>query len=156
MGGNMMQLKEILKKYPVQKDYLLEILLDVDESKENHFISEEEVKEIAKYLGTKESHVCSVMSFYTLLSDKERGKYIIQICKDVPCYLNDDFNLLETVLTYLGIGLDETTDDKQFTVEYTSCIGCCDDSPAMRINHETFNGLTKEKTINVLESLKVK
>ena len=149
-----MQLKEILNKYPVRKDYLLEVLLDVDESKENHFISDNEITEIASYLETKESHVCSVMSFYTLLSNKERGKYIIQICKDVPCYINDDFNLVETVTNHLGVNLNETTSDQLFTVEYTACIGCCDDAPAMRINHETYTGLTKEKAISILDNLK--
>ena len=149
-----MQLKEILKRYPVRKDYLLEVLLDVDENKENHFISENEITEIASYLGTKESHVCSVMSFYTLLSNHARGKYIIQICKDVPCFLNDDFNLVQTITDYLGVTLNETTKDKLFTVEYTACIGCCDESPAMRINHETYTSLTKEKAISILNSLK--
>jgi NADH-quinone oxidoreductase subunit E len=96
------------------------------------------------------------MSFYTLLSNEERGKYIIQVCKDVPCYLNDDFNLLETVTEFLGISLGETTKDKLFTVEYTACIGCCDDSPAMRINHETYTGLTKGKAITILEMYKEK
>jgi len=146
-----MQLKEVLKKYPKEKDYLLEILIDVDQQKEDHFISEDEIHSISKYLNVKESHICSVMSFYTLLSTKPRGKHIIQICKDVPCYLNDSFNVVETVKDFLKIDMNETTADKLFTVEFTACIGCCDEAPAMRIDHETYTNLTKGKVITILE-----
>ena len=149
-----MPVKEILSSYPRKKDYLLEILIDIDEAKDNHFVSEEDITEIADYLDTRESHICSVMSFYTLLSTSPRGKYIIQICKDVPCYLNDSFNVLETVEDFLGIKLGETTSDKLFTIEFTACIGCCDEPPAIRINHETYTNLTKGKVITLLEEYK--
>lgn len=146
--------QEILAKYPKRKDYLLEILIDVDEKKEDHYVSEEEIISIAEYLGVKESHVCSVMSFYTLLSTEPRGKYIVQICKDVPCYLNDSFNLPETVKDFLEVEMGETTKDKLFTVEFTACIGCCDEAPAMRINGDTYTNLSKGKVIMLLEEYK--
>ncbi len=148
-----MQLKKILDNYPKRKDYLLEILLDLDQEKENHFISEEEIQRIGSYLSVKDAHICSVMSFYTLLSTEPRGKYIIQICKDVPCYLNDDFNVLETVKDFLGVDLGETTKDGLFTIEFTACIACCDESPAMRINGETYTNLTKGKVITIIEGI---
>ena len=148
-----MPVKEILSSYPKQKDYLLEILIDIDEKKENHFVSEEDITVIADYLGTKESHICSVMSFYTLLSTSPRGKYIIQICKDVPCYVNDTFNVIDTISEFLGIQVGETTKDRLFTLEFTACIGCCDEAPAMRINHQTYTNLTKGKVILILEEL---
>ncbi|AIO19711.1 NADH-quinone oxidoreductase subunit E [Candidatus Izimaplasma bacterium HR1] len=149
-----MILSEVLKKYPQQKDYLLEILIDVDKMKDDHYVSESEISRIADYLGTKESHICSVMSFYTLLSTEPRGKYIIQICKDVPCYLNDTFNVVDTVCDFLGVDMGGTTEDNLFSVEFTACIGCCDDAPAMRINDTTYNGLSKGKVITILEGYK--
>ena len=149
-----MKLKEIFMRYPIEKDYLIEILLDVDENKDTHFITEEEISLIAKHLSIKESHVCSVMSFYTLLSTNPRGKYIIQICKDVPCYLNDAFNVLETVKDFLNLEMNGTTDDGLFSLEFTACIGCCDEAPAMRINHDTYTNLSKGKVITILEDYK--
>ena len=152
-GGNKMLLEKVLDKYPKRKDYLLETLIDVDQEKENHFISESEITRIADYFNIKESHVCSVMSFYTLLSTKPRGKYVIQVCKDVPCYLNDSFNVVDTVCDFLNIEMGGTTEDMLFTVEYTACIGCCDDAPAMRINQDTYTALSKGKVIMILEGI---
>jgi len=150
-GGNKMLLEKVLNNYPKRKDYLLESLIDVDEKKDNHCITKEEIKRIANYFEIKESHVCSVMSFYTLLSIEPRGKYIIQVCKDVPCYLNDSFNVVETISEFLGIEVDGTTEDGLFSLEFTACIGCCDEAPAMRINHQTYTNLTKGKVMIILE-----
>jgi len=90
------------------------------------------------------------MSFYTLLSTEPRGRYIIQVCKDVPCYLNDRFNVLRTIEDILGIRLGDTTPDQQFSLEDTACIGCCDEAPAMRINHELYTNLTEDKVYAIL------
>lgn len=149
-----MILQKILESYPVSEDYLLEILIDIDKQKENHFISEEEISIISNHLGIKESHICSVVSFYTLLSATPRGKYIIQICKDVPCYLNDDFNVLKTVENELNINVNDTTRNNTFTLEHTACIGCCDEAPAMRINDKTYTNLTKKKVIDIINDYK--
>jgi len=149
-----MMLQKILDSYPVSVDYLLEILIDVDKRKDNHFISEKEIEIISKHLGIKESHVCSVVSFYTLLSTTPRGKYIIQICKDVPCYLNDDFNVLKTVENELNIKVNDTTRNNRFTLEFTACIGCCDEAPAMRINDTIYTNLTKEKVVTIINDYK--
>ena len=58
-----MMLQKILDSYPVSVDYLLEILIDVDKRKDNHFISEKEIEIISKHLGIKESHVCVLYLF---------------------------------------------------------------------------------------------
>ena len=90
-------LKEVLQKYAKHEDQLLEILLECQMIKSDHFISKEDITEIAKYLSIPESKVCSVLSFYTFFSDKPRGKYIIQVCKDIPCYISSDVDILRII-----------------------------------------------------------
>ncbi len=150
-----MLLKSILEKYPSSKDYVIEILLDYQASKDTNYISEEEIIRIAKHLNTSNSHIYGVMSFYTLLSNgTPRGKNIIQVCNDVPCYLNDETNVLKTIERELGIKVTETTKDQLFTLEHTSCIGCCDEAPAMRINDKVFTNLSDKKIVEILSKIK--
>ncbi len=145
-----MQLREILGKYPKTEDYLIEILLDYQKTKIHHYLSEEELKEIAEHLNISESKVSSVMTFYTLFSMKPKGQYVIQICHDVPCYVNDQNSILKTLTNLLNIQVGETTEDKMFTLEYTSCLGACDKAPAMRIGEKTFTALTPNKVKAIL------
>ncbi|MCF7925526.1 MAG: NAD(P)H-dependent oxidoreductase subunit E [Candidatus Izimaplasma sp.] len=149
-----MNLQKILEKHAFQKDHLIEILIDLQNEKTYKFVTEEEVSLIADALKVPVSHVCGVMSFYTLLSFDERGKYIIQVCKDVPCYLNDDFNVLTTIEKALDISCGDTSKDQFFTLEQTACLGCCDEAPAMRINNKVYTKLTKAKVLRILEEYK--
>ncbi len=141
-----MQLNELLAKYPKTEDYLIEILLDYQQYKTHHDLTEEELKTISKYLNIKESKVSSVMTFYSLFSLKPKGQYVIQVCHDVPCHVNKQGSILSTLENMLGISIGETTGDKMFTLEYTSCLGACDKAPAMRIGEKTFTNLTPDKT----------
>ena len=96
------------------------------------------------------------MSFYTLLSNEPRGQYIIQVCKDVPCYLNDDFNALQVIEEKLHIHLGEVTSDGLFSLEQTACIGCCDEAPAIRINQDIYTNLSKDKIVKILDGIRGK
>ena len=42
-----MNIEQIIQSYPAKSEYLVELLLDIDEQKQEHFVSEEEVKMIA-------------------------------------------------------------------------------------------------------------
>jgi NADH-quinone oxidoreductase subunit E len=150
-----MILKEILQKYPKKEDQLIEILLDYQSVKSNHYISKEDIIEIATYLSIPESKVCSVLFFYTFFSDKPRGKHIIQVCKDIPCYVSSNVDILKIIEKELGIRVNETTPNQQFTLEYTSCLGCCDVGPAMRINDKIFTHLTADKIKAILSEYRV-
>ena len=151
-----MLLDEIVSKYPKKEDSLIEILLEYQATKESHYISNEEISFIAQYVNVTESKVCSVLSFYTFFSNKPRGKYVIQICKDVPCYVSDSKNILQTLEDILGITIGETTPNQMFTIEQTSCLGSCDKAPAIRINQKTFSNLTPNKVKAIISEYKGK
>ncbi|MFW6319762.1 MAG: NAD(P)H-dependent oxidoreductase subunit E [Bacillota bacterium] len=149
-----MNLSEVLDKFPKRQDYLIEILLTYQKTKQSHHFTENELKDIAAHLDIPESQVCSVVSFYSFFSTVPRGKYIIQICHDIPCHLNDDFNVLDTLKDLLGIALGETTNDALFTLEHTSCLGQCDKSPAIRINDKVYGNLTRNKLKAIIAEYK--
>ena len=46
--------------------------------------------------------------------------------------------------------MGETTKDGLFTLEHTSCLGCCEMSPAMRIDDELYGNLTADKLFSII------
>lgn len=151
-----MQLKSVIDKYGRSSENLIHILLEYQSGKESNFISEDEVKQVAEELGVTQSRVYSVITFYSLFSTTPRGKYVIQVCSDVPCYVNGSVDVLKEIENILGISPGETTKDRIFTVERTSCIGCCDMSPAMRIGEELYGNLTSEKIAKTISQYRRK
>lgn len=150
----MILLKEILSKYPKEQEYLIEILLEYQTSKKNHYISSEDVARIAEHLDIPESQICSVISFYTLLSMTPKGKYVIQLCHDVPCFVNDTQSIYDKLVELLKIQDGETTEDNLFTLEIAECLGCCNEAPAMRINNNVYTSLTPAKVEKIIEGLR--
>ncbi len=51
----------------------------------------------------------------------------------------------------LGIQFGETTGDKMFTLEMSSCLGVCGVAPAMMINDEVYGNLTPQRIREILE-----
>lgn len=145
-----MSVQEVLSRFPAEATYLLEILLEVQHHKPHHDLTEEEMKSIAEYLKVSESKVSSVVSFYSLFSMKPKGEYVIQVCHDIPCYVNKQPSIVETLKTLLHLDIGETSPEGMFTLEYTSCLGACDKAPAMRVGEKTYTHLTPDKVKAIL------
>ena len=147
-----MKLSDIIARHGRSPENLIHILLDYQGSKDSNYISEEEVKLVANELSVTESRVYSIITFYSLFSTKPRGKYIIQVCEDIPCYVNGSVNIVEELEECLRIRMGETTPDGIFTLEHTSCLGCCDMSPAIRIGDEMYGNLTPERISDIISA----
>jgi len=146
--------KRILRKYLPKRDNLLYILHSLQDANPQNYITSEDVKAVAEYLGISVSEVESVISFYTMLSRKPRGRYIIKFCDSPTCHLLGGGKVLEEIKETLSIHVGETTKDGLFTLEMTSCLGACGVAPAMMINDEIYGNLTPSKAREIIESYK--
>ena len=93
-------------------------------------------------------------TFYSFLKMKKGGKYTIKVCNSPTCYLHHSENILTVFGNLLGISIGEVTKDGKFSLEKTSCIGCCDQTPAALINDELHTHLTEEKIKELLAQCK--
>lgn len=145
-----MQVKELIDKKEKTPDKLVGILLEYQQTKNRNYLTKEDLKAVAEEMGLPESRVYSVATFYSLLSTEPRGKHVIQICKDVPCYVSGAFNVRDELEKALKISMGETTKDGLFSLEYTSCLGYCDIAPVMRIDQKIYGNLTSEKLVEII------
>jgi NADH-quinone oxidoreductase subunit E len=63
-------------------------------------------------------------------------------------------SLYEYVSKKLGISFGETTTDKRYTLLPVSCLGDCDNAPAIMINNDHYNRVTIEKLDEILDLYK--
>jgi hypothetical protein len=66
------------------------------------------------------------------------GKYFIQVCTTTPCELCGASDVVKTITSHLGIGLNETTRDGLFTLVEVECLGACVNAPMMQINDDFY------------------
>ncbi len=118
------------------------------------YISEQSVKALSRELGVSGIQIYEVITFYSFLSHKPKGKYVIRVCHSPSCYLKGSTNLFEELEKLLMIKVGGITDDGKFSIEYTSCIGCCNESPAILINNIPYTKLTPEKLSKIIKKCK--
>jgi NADH-quinone oxidoreductase subunit E len=135
--------------YPTKRSVLVPTLLYAQD--EIGYLSEEVIQEIARRLELTELDVRNVISYYSMLTTKPRGKYNVQVCTNIACMLRGGEELFAHCRKKLGIGHKQTTEDGRFTLEEVECIGACSWAPAVQVNYDFHENLTVEKLDKVLD-----
>jgi NADH-quinone oxidoreductase subunit E len=145
---------EMIGHYPTRRSVLVPTLLYAQD--EVGFLSDEVIQEIAGRLELTELDVRNVISYYSLLVTKPRGKYNVQVCTNIACMLRGGEELLTHCKKKLGIGHKGTTPDGIFSLEEVECIGGCSWAPAVQVNYDFHENLTPEKMDKILDEYKKK
>jgi NADH-quinone oxidoreductase subunit E len=141
---------EMLTHYPTKRSVLVPTLLYAQD--EVGFLSGEVISELATRLELTELDVRNVISYYSMLTTKPRGKYNVQVCTNIACLLRGGEELLQHCEKKLGIRHKGTTPDGLFSLEEVECIGACSWAPAAQVNYDFHENLTNEKMDEVLEA----
>jgi len=116
------------------------------------YLSRETMAGVAGQSDLPLNSVYGVASFYAYLPVFPVGKNVIKVCNCLPCEMKDVPAVVEGISREIGIGPGQTTPDGKFTLELVSCIGACDQAPAMMINDKLYGDLTAEKIAGILKS----
>ncbi len=114
-------------------------------------ISDFAMQVITDALDIHPVEVYSVVSFYHFLDEKPKGHFVIRLCQTLSCDMQGKESVARQLRSDLGIDFGETTSDGMFSLEWTNCIGMCDQGPAMLVNESVFTTVTAEKVHEVIE-----
>ena len=140
---------EMLNHYPTKRSALVPTLLYAQD--EVGHLSDEVIREIAGRVELTELEVRNVISYYSMLTTKPRGRYNVQVCTNIACLLRGGEQILDHCKMKLGIGNKQTTPDGLFSLEEVECIGACSWAPAVQVNYDFHEKLTPEKMDRVLK-----
>lgn len=133
---------------------LMNILWQAQE--EHGYLSEHVLKQIAIEQNIPIAKLYGMVNFYTMFRTTPQGKYVIEICSSPSCVLNGSNTLEEVLKKEIGARTGQTSKDGLFTLYKTSCIGCCDEAPAMLINGKPYTKLTEERIKQIIKKLREK
>ena len=143
---------EMVTYYPTKRSALVPTLLYAQD--EVGFLSDEVISELAGRLDLTELEVRNVISYYSMLTTKPRGKFNVQVCTNISCLVRGGEKILHHCAEKLGVGHRGTTPDGLFTLEEVECIGACSWAPAAQVNYDFHENLTVEKMDAILEGYK--
>jgi len=146
------EIDEILSRYPVKRSALIPLLYLAQ--REQGYVTEAAMKEIAQLLKLTPPQVYETVTFYTVLNLKPVGKFHMQVCKSLMCALAGSDTVIGWIKTKLGIAPGESTPDGLFTLSAVECLASCGTAPMMQINDDYYERLTEEKLDRILADLK--
>ena len=118
------------------------------------WLSPEAIQRVSHRLGLSPAQVKSTASFYTMFKLAPKGKYCIQVCEGLSCYLVGGSDpIIQYISEHLNIKPGETTPDGKFTLEVVQCLAACGSAPAFRINDELYENVTFSQIHELLSRL---
>ncbi|MCA9907691.1 MAG: NAD(P)H-dependent oxidoreductase subunit E [Anaerolineae bacterium] len=137
------RIEKHLSKYPDKRSAVMPLLYIVQE--EYGWVSPEGIREVADICEMDATQVKSIAGFYTMYSEKPKGKFWLQVCTDMPCALRGADEFHKELKEYLNVKEGGTTEDGMFTVEHVMCLAACDKAPMLQCNFHFHENLDMEK-----------
>ena len=145
------QVEDLLSRYPRPQAALLPVLHCLQ--KERGFLSPQDEQWVAERMGLTPVQVKEVVTFYTMFRRQPAGKYHLQVCSNLSCWLAGGDDLLAYLESRLGIKVGETSPDGRFTLSQVECLGACDEAPCLMVNLDYHTGLDRNKIDRLLGEL---
>lgn len=149
------QIDHWVAKYPAdqKQSAVMAALQIVQDESADHCLTPGLIEAVALYLEMPVIAVQEVATFYSMYEHKPVGKYKVCVCTNISCKLKGSDAIMDHLHHKLGIGLNETTADKKFTLKEVECLGACIGAPMCQINKDYHENLTPEKLDTLLDEL---
>ena len=146
------EIDTVLSRYHEKRSAVLPLLYIAQD--EYGHLTDAAIREVADILELPSTDVFEVVGFYTLFYDKPVGRWVLQVCDDVPCCFLGAEQIVADLENKLGIKTNQTTDDGMFTLQRVKCPADCDHAPLLQANLEYYRNLTSDKVDALLTELR--
>ncbi len=152
---NLKTIEAIIAKYPAGRQQSAVMpLLDLAQRQHDGWLPRAAMDKVAEILGMPTIRVYEVATFYTMYNLKPVGKFHVQVCTNLPCWLRGSDAVADVCKNTLGIGFGETTKDGLFTLTEVECLCSCVNAPLVQINDDFYEDLDAGSTLKILNQLK--
>ena len=133
------------------RDQLLPILQRLQDEK--GFISDSDMQRIADRLGIHPVEVYSVVTFYSFLNIEKPGEHVIYVSDCISGVMAGSDKIVKEFEKKLNIKVGGTTEDKNFTLKKTSCIGMCEHAPAIFVDGKLIGNVTLNDVDGIIKGV---
>ena len=138
--ANLAVAREIIGRYPVAKSAVIPLCHLAQE--QDGYLTADAMEHVAELTGILPAEVLGTASFYEMFKRHPVGRYLVNVCTSISCFLNGGDELLHHAEESLGVRSGGTTDDGMFTVEGYECQAACTEAPCLQVNYRYFHQVT--------------
>ncbi|MBR2930436.1 MAG: NAD(P)H-dependent oxidoreductase subunit E [Clostridia bacterium] len=142
------RLAEVIAKYKHDKSNLMAVMQEAQAIYD--YLPIEVQTEIARGMDVPLEKVYGVATFYAQFSLTPKGETHISVCLGTACYVKGSGDIYDRLQEELGIGGDECTPDRKFSLTACRCIGACGLAPVLTVNDEVYGRLTADDVPGII------
>ena len=109
---------------------------------------------IAEGMEVPLEKVYGVATFYAQFSLSPKGDNHVAVCLGTACYVKGSGAIYDKFQELLGIGGDECTADRKFSLTASRCIGACGLAPVLTVNEDVYGRLTTDDVEGIIAKYK--
>ena len=110
---------------------------------------------IAEGMDVPLEKVYGVATFYAQFALSPKGENHIAVCLGTACYVKGSGDIYNKLQEVLGIGGDECTADRKFSLAASRCIGACGLAPVLTVNEDVYGRLTTDDVAGIVAKYNV-
>ena len=146
------QLEAVIAKYKGDKSRLMAVMQEAQGI--FGYLPIEVQNKIAEGMEVPLEKVYGVATFYAQFSLSPKGENHVAVCLGTACYVKGSGMIYDKFQELLGIGGDECTADRRFSLTASRCIGACGLAPVLTVNEDVYGRLTVDDVANIIEEYK--
>jgi NADH-quinone oxidoreductase E subunit len=141
----------LIDRYPERRSALLPLLYLVQAA--DGYVSPAGIEQVAGLLGLTKAEVAGVATFYNMFRRRPVGRYLVSVCRTLPCQLRGSREISAALCGRLDVPLGGTDSTGMVTVEEVECLAACDGAPVVQVNTENYERLTEQQALELVERL---
>ncbi len=120
------------------------------------YVSLSAIQHVAAAIGCTSAEVEDVVSFYTMFYTRPVGKFVVQVCRTLPCALRGAERVTEELMDAIGVEPNGTDPSGTFTLMEVECLGACDRAPLVMVNDSWHECLAPEDAKKLVDDLRTR
>ena len=142
------QLNDVIAKYKGDKSRIMAVMQEAQGI--YGYLPIEVQSKIAEGMDVPLEKVYGVATFYAQFSLSPKGENHIAVCLGTACYVKGSGVIYDKFQEILGIGGDECSADRKFSLTASRCIGACGLAPVLTVNEDVYGRLTADDVPGII------
>ena len=148
-------LEKIARAYQQNGGNVITLLQETQEA--FGYIPREAIDYFSTELNIAPSRFYGVATFYAQFRLTPTGKNKITACSGTACHVRGSERIINSIKRELSLAdSEDTTADREYTVEKVACLGFCSFAPVVLINEDVRGKTTADAVIKEIKSMRKK
>lgn len=116
--------------------------------KAHRYLPADQLQLLSRKMGVSVSRIHAVASFYPHFRLTPPPTVDVRVCADMSCHIRGGCEMKKKLTdTFSRLG------DSQFRIRDVSCLGRCDEAPALDINDQIYSGQTPASAVSLVQDV---